>query len=80
MKNEIFIHTDRGSYVGGDVVYGCVYVSIIQPISAQALYIEFKGYEKVDWEEEETQSYQENGETRTRTIKKDYHGDKTFFK
>ena len=46
MKNEIFIHTDRGQYIGGDIIYGTVFLNVVTPFTAKSLFLELKGYEK----------------------------------
>ena len=46
MHNEIFIHTDRGQYIGGDIIYGTVYLNVVHPFTAKSLFLELKGYEK----------------------------------
>jgi len=80
VHNEIFIRTDRGQYVGGDVVYGTVYLNVLHPFTARSLIVEFQGYEKVFWEYEHTEFYQENGQQKTRKIVKSHGGENTFFK
>jgi len=42
MANQIFLHTDRPEYVGGDVIYGTVFLLISHPVPAKKLYLELK--------------------------------------
>lgn len=78
--NEIYIHTDRGEYIGGDTIFGNVFVSIIQPIATQALNLELKGYEKIKWVDSKTEWYEENGQQKSRTIYIDREAEHSFFK
>lgn len=80
MNNTILIHTDRGEYVGGDIIYGNVFLYIIQPIPTKSLILEIKGYEKVEWEEEQIEWYEEGGERKEKTIRKQFKGGREFFK
>jgi hypothetical protein len=42
VHNEIYIHTDRGEYVGGDTVYGTIFLAIHHPVNAKKLYLEIR--------------------------------------
>lgn len=44
--NELFIRTDKGAYVGGEVIYGQVFLSIQKPINSKGMVFEIVGYEK----------------------------------
>jgi len=80
-SNDIFIRTDKGYYVGGETIYGNVFLNINKNINSKGMILEIVGYEKVFWEYNETQSYQdENGQQRTRTIVKSRSADSHFFK
>jgi len=80
MKNEIFIHTDKGEYVGGDWINGTVYVCIAEPIASKSLDFEIKGYEKVQWMDYYTEYYDEGGEQRSREVPVERKANKDFFK
>ncbi|XP_065193335.1 arrestin domain-containing protein A-like [Sycon ciliatum] len=76
-KNEIFIHTNKGEYVGGETVYGTVYLSIVSPIASKSLKLKVKGYEKCEWEY--TYSEQDSeGQLRSRVGKR--KSKREFFK
>jgi len=46
VHNEIFIRMDKGQYVGGDIIYGTVFLNVLHPFTARSLILELKGYEK----------------------------------
>jgi len=80
MRNEIFIHTDQGSYVAGEVIYGNVFLNILHPVAAKSLFLEIVGYEKAEWQYEEVEWYDEDGQRKSRTIIKERKAEGDFFK
>ncbi|XP_070579780.1 arrestin domain-containing protein A-like [Ptychodera flava] len=46
--NQIDIRTERGEYVGGETVYGVVYLRINTATGAEFVVLKFKGYEKCE--------------------------------
>lgn len=46
MKNEIFIRTDKGAYVGGEFILGQVFLAVGHAIQAKKMVFEIVGYEK----------------------------------
>lgn len=79
-KNEITLRTDKGEYIGGETIFGTVFLRVVTPFQANSLFLEIKGYEKVFWEYHDTESYEEDGQTKFRTIVKDHKGSNDFFK
>jgi hypothetical protein len=47
--NEILIRTNKAEYVGGEKVYGIVYVCVHDPLDSKGLRLKVKGYEKCVW-------------------------------
>jgi len=81
MKNEIFIHTNKGTYVGGEQIHGTVFLCIHHGIPARSLTLYLSGYEKVFWQETKTEFYDKpDGTKGTRVITIDREADHTFFK
>lgn len=80
MHNEIFIHTNQGSYVGGEVIYGTVFLSIAHPVPARALMFEIVGYEKCAWTDYRTETYTHHGEQKTRQVEEKRHAHRDFFR
>jgi len=79
--NEIFIHTDKGSYIGGDIIYGTVFVAVNKPMKSKGIILEIIGYEKAKWEYQQSESYQDSdGQMKSRTVIKEHSDDHTFFK
>ena len=92
--NEISIRTDKGKndvffskhaigeYIGGETIFGTVFLRVVQPFTAHSLFLEIKGYEKgtdakfvllinqVYWQYQTQESYQDNGQTKFRTVVK----------
>jgi len=80
MKNEIFVHTDKGAYIGGETIYGTVYLCIVHPIGAKSVYLEVKGHEKTDWEDKKTEWYDDvDGTRKTREVIVRRTGCREFF-
>jgi len=81
MKNEIFVHTHKGSYVGGEVIHGTVFLCIHHSIPARSVKLILAGYEKVFFQEQKTEFYDQDDGTRgTRVVTVDRSGEHTFFK
>jgi len=80
VKNEIFIYTDKGSYVGGEVIYGTVLVCIDKPVNSKGMIIEIIGSEKAQWEYNHTEYYEENGQQQSRNVVKEHKDEHHFFK
>lgn len=64
MTNEIDLRVDRGEYVGGDTIYGSVYVRIQQQVLSSTLKLIIKGFQacKYDYQYVEKQREGEDDE------------------
>jgi len=81
MSNEIYIHTDKGYYIGGDVIFGTIFISINKPIDSKGIIVELIGEEKVMWNYEYRETYTDNnGQTQTRTEIREHKAHNHFFK
>jgi len=81
MKNEIYIYTDKGSYVGGETIFGTVLVCIDKPINSKGMIIEIIGSEKAFWQYNHTESYTDSdGQQKSRTEIREHKDEKHFFK
>lgn len=49
-QNEILIRTNSGEYVGGDTIYGTVYLTLKEAIPSRTLKLIIRGYEKCEYE------------------------------
>ena len=47
-----FIYIDKPFYFAGDTVQGAVYLNLFENLSANEVFIKFKGWESVRWFEE----------------------------
>jgi hypothetical protein len=63
----IYVKTHQPYYYPGNKVLGKIYIRCNVPMSAKELRIRVKGKEKASFFYEETETYHENGETKTRT-------------
>jgi len=81
MSNEIFIHTDKGYYIGGDIIYGTIFISINKPIEAKGILVELIGEEKVMWHYEHRENYTDNnGQQQTKVEIRHHKAHNHFFK
>ncbi|XP_065846605.1 arrestin domain-containing protein A-like [Oscarella lobularis] len=48
--NEICIRTNKGEYVGGETIFGIVYLAVRNPIQSRKLKLKIKGHEKCEWD------------------------------
>ncbi|XP_074638850.1 arrestin domain-containing protein A-like isoform X1 [Acropora palmata] len=53
--NRIAVRTNKGDYLGGEGVYGVVYLWICGTDPCREVKLKFKGYEKCEWEYREVQ-------------------------
>lgn len=53
--NRIAIRTNKGSYIGGEKIYGTVYLWICSTDPCRGVKLKFRGYEKCEWEFREIQ-------------------------
>ncbi|XP_062517397.1 arrestin domain-containing protein A-like [Corticium candelabrum] len=74
--NQIFVRTNKGEYIAGETVYGCVYLNIVRPIASKGMKLKVKGLEKCDWE----YTYNEQDEDRYVSRQGEMKGKKEFFK
>jgi hypothetical protein len=74
--NQIVIRTNKGEYIAGETVYGCVYLNIVKPIASKGMKLKVKGLEKCEWEYSYTEREDEGFVTKHGEMK----GKKEFFK
>jgi hypothetical protein len=48
--NEVSLRTDKGEYIGGETIFGTVFLRVVTPFQANSLFLEIKGYEKGKFE------------------------------
>ncbi|XP_035695911.1 arrestin domain-containing protein A-like [Branchiostoma floridae] len=60
--NELVLRTNKGQYVGGETVYGAVYLQIDRVTSGTGVKLKFHGYEDFYYEERGSQRYSGTGE------------------
>jgi len=53
--NRIAVRTNKGDYLGGEKIYGTVYLWICGTDPCRGVKLKFKGYEKCEWEYREVQ-------------------------
>ncbi|KAL5474002.1 hypothetical protein EMCRGX_G028572 [Ephydatia muelleri] len=75
MTSEIIVRTEKGEYVGGDMLYGCVYLRVLEQLQCTFLKLVIRGYEISEYDYTYIEE-QEEGEaivpkTRKRTARKD---------
>lgn len=57
--NRIAIRTNKGDYLGGEKIYGTVYLWICGTDPCRGVKLKFRGYEKCEWEFREVQQDEE---------------------
>lgn len=78
--NQISIRTNKGEYIGGETIYGTVYLWICSPTSGKGIKLKFKGYEKCEWEySRQVSRTGEDGTTEWEEVQCKVKGDKKFF-
>jgi len=79
-KGSISLLLDRPYYIAGEIITGNCMLTITEPVQATSLIIKWKGMERTKFEISRTETYQQNGETKFRTVVDKHKQEQTFFK
>eukprot|EP00698_Gefionella_okellyi_P022421 TRINITY_DN7429_c0_g1_i1.p1 TRINITY_DN7429_c0_g1~~TRINITY_DN7429_c0_g1_i1.p1 ORF type:complete len:344 (-),score=61.76 TRINITY_DN7429_c0_g1_i1:139-1128(-) len=82
MSNKVFIRTDKGHYIEGDVVSGQICLSLSTPIDAKSIVLKVTGFEETKWKEQHTRSVPvaEGEPPKLETYVEEYGAKKDFFR
>lgn len=77
--NHVYVVPERPCYVGGEVVSGMVYASIVEPVPSQGILIKLKGSESVHWTEQRSRTTGSGKNRRTTHYTVHFRGHRTVF-